>query len=62
METQNSTTGLDKIEQLYTPRGMQGIGMPGYLRKRLGLHPSDWNNTLKTTLYTTNWNVFTIQR
>ena len=58
----NSSTSLDLIEQLYTPRGMQGVGMPEYIRTKLGLHPKDWNNTMKTTLYTYDWNVFTLQR
>jgi len=62
MEGQNTSTSLDIIEQLYTPRGMQAVGMPAYVRKRLGLDPNNYKDTLRTTLYTSNWNVYLTQR
>lgn len=62
IEGQNTSTSLDLIEQLYTPRGMQSVGLPAYLRKRLGLDPNNFNDTLRSTLYTSNWNVYTTQR
>eukprot|EP00343_Euplotes_focardii_P011350 CAMPEP_0205829732 /NCGR_PEP_ID=MMETSP0206-20130828/39049_1 /ASSEMBLY_ACC=CAM_ASM_000279 /TAXON_ID=36767 /ORGANISM="Euplotes focardii, Strain TN1" /LENGTH=318 /DNA_ID=CAMNT_0053132753 /DNA_START=736 /DNA_END=1692 /DNA_ORIENTATION=- len=61
-EQKNSSTSLNLIEQLYTPRGMQSVGMPGYVRGKLGLSPDNWNHTMKTTLYTGSWNAFTLQR
>jgi hypothetical protein len=59
---QNTSTSLDLIEQLYTPRGMQSVGLPAYIQERLGIHPNNFDETLRSTLYTSNWNVFTTQR
>lgn len=62
IDKENSTTDLSYSEQLYTARGVQGIGMPGYIRQRLDLSPNDWNETFRTSLYTSKWNVYMEQR
>jgi hypothetical protein len=62
MEKSNTTTDLSITEQLYTARGTQGVGIPGYMRIRLALSPNNWKDTFSITLYTSKWNVFIKQR
>lgn len=43
--SQNETTDLNLMEQLYTARGAQGSGYDGQTSEKMGVSPADWGQT-----------------